>query len=529
MFTARPICTIICIIVLLSSNLYSQIRLDNWKAHTSLVNSQALEIDDEGKIWIASSGGVYSFYPDGSDFEVYRNIHQMLNINITALKSDKKSGRLYTGSNEGIVDILEPDGKWLHITDIYNQKFANPVINDFAFHGDNVFIAGGFGVAVFDSKRNVFLETAKRFADFNANNPANKITIHNDTIWVAVNDGITFADVNTTLANPSNWIGIKSNPGLFESSIKDIIINQGTVYAMSDKFITKLVDGELEEYQRSEFNLTALGVNNTNEMYFSTIFDVFKYDLSRIEIQHPGQINGFLHYSNNEYNGFIIIYNNNGIGLYLNGEYSHFLPDSPLLNTSTDLTVDQDGNLWVATDVAPNGRGFSKYDGITWKNFDLEKYPEIKTNNYHAITPLPDGRLAAASYGRGLLIIEQDDDEYNFRHFDTSNSKLFGLSANPSYIVCGKPRFDSKNNIWTPVLGEQSVGASLIAFDKEYNSYGFNNVRNPVQRHFYTLGIDLNSTKWVGGSRITGLGLMYYNERGTLDDNSDDIGGFISA
>jgi len=78
------------------------------------------------------------------------------------------------------------------------------------------------------------------------------------------------------------------------------------------------------------------------------------------------------------------------------------------------------------------------------------------------------------------------------------------------------------------MVGNESPGPSLVVFDKDYKSYGFVNPRNSIQRYFASLAIDFYGTKWVGGSRTQGLGMMYLNEKGTLTDRSDDISRMIT-
>ncbi|MBX3043573.1 MAG: hypothetical protein KIT33_03330 [Candidatus Kapabacteria bacterium] len=506
------------LIFIFNISLHSQLRLDNWKAHTSLVNTRSVDIDNSGRIWVASTGGLYTIDTDANNFKVFRNIDEMLDINISVVKIHPHSGNVYAGSENGYLDIYDENIGWTHITDIFSQRFSNPGINDIAFHGNKAYIAGGFGLAVFNIDRMVFEETIRRFSNFNTNNPVNRILIDNGNIWIATTNGIASANLNSQLANPANWNGYRSNPGLFETSIIDIAIYDGITYAMSEKFITRLVNDTLREYRSTQDRYTSIYSDESGFAY-STIFGMLDFEDRLIEIPNPESfVNGFLPYNKAGKSGYIVIYNNNGIGIFLNGNFIHYLPDSPLLNVSTDLEVDKNGNLWIATDIDPNGRGFAKFDGKTWENFTVNKYPEIKGNNYHKITAAPDGRIIVSNYGTGLLVLEPQGNEYNFRTFDTSNSKLYGLANAAGYLVCGKARVDNSGNIWVPILGNQSQGPAIVAFDKEYNSYGYTNPRNSNQRFFSSLAIDFFGTKWVGGSRIEGVGMMYVNENGSLSN-----------
>jgi ligand-binding sensor domain-containing protein len=507
---------------------FSLVRLDDWKAHTSLVYTQATEIDNLGRIWVATTGGVYSINIAGTEIEYYRNIGQMLDIDITSIKFNPATEELYIGSKNGYLDILDNEGNWSHITDILNQKFSDPRINDIAFDGDKAYIGGGFGLTVFDTKKKVFDETVRRFADFNTNIPVNRIIIENKNIWIATTSGIASANMNSILSNPDNWNGYPLKSGLFETSIKDIAIDRGICYAMSDKFITKLVDGKLEEFKQTADIFTSIISTSYTGLQYTTLFSVVDSTNNPIIMQHPDLVYGSKPFIFNNKIGYIVKYQKSGIGIYYDGDFHHFLPDSPLSNVSRDLAVDNDGNLWIATDEDPNGRGIAKFDGISWQNFTTKLYPVMGGDNYYKITVSPDGRIAAGNYGNGLLVIEPKDNDFVFKHFNRANSALTGLSGAEDYIVCGKPRFDSKNNIWVPILGNESIGPALVAFDSEYKSYGYQNTRNSNQRFFSSLAIDFYGTKWVGGSRIEGLGMLYYNEKGKFDNSLGSYSGFIT-
>lgn len=519
---------IIMLFIIMTVSIAAQVRLDNWIAHTSLVNTNSIDIDSKGNIWVATTGGLFTMSPDGSGYKVYSNINEMLDINISKVKINPNTEEVYAGSANGYLDILSPNGEWTHITDIFTQRFSNPQITDIAFWGDKAYIAGGFGLTVFDTKRMVFEETVRRFANFDANNKVNRILIDQDKIWIATKGGIAVANLNSTLANPASWKGIRSNPGLFETEILDIAISNGITYAMSEKFITKLENDTLKESRKTQDKYTSIYADDKNGFVYSTMFGMLNEQDQLIDIPHEAFVEGFAPYNYNNNSGYIVIYDNDGIGIFIDDEYKHFLANSPLLNLSNDLAVDNDGNLWMATDIDPNGRGISKFDGNKWTNFTVKSHPKIKSNNYHTITATNDGRILAGAYGAGLLVITTTANDYEFQIFDTTNSVLYGLAQAPTYLVCGKPRVDSEGNIWVPMLGNQSPGPSLVGFDKDYNSFGYINPRNTTLRYFSSLAIDFFGTKWVGGSKVQGQGMMFLNEGGTFDNRSDDRTGTIT-
>ena len=515
--------------VLFFNQVNAQFRLDNWKSHTSLFDVNSACIDNDGVIWGGSPGGIFKYNPADEESEIFTNVGSLLSNQISTISFNPAKNEIYAGTYDGYLEIYS-EGKWYHILDIKNQNFTNSEIRSIAFLGNKAFIAGGFGLTVFDTERRVFLETILKFGNFQSNTPVNKILINGDDIWLATDAGLAKAKLTSLLPDPASWTNFTVKEGLYVNLIKDIAVSNGELFVMSDKFLLKYDGLKFEEFSKGDFFSNIVSTDGSN-LFFSDYFKIFPRNQIPLDIQHPYLILGMTAASDKSGNVTIIImYQENAIGIYQNNQLKLFQPNTPKSNNVKDMTVDYNGNLWIATDLGASGRGFAKFDGTNWTNFTSKSHPEIKDNSYHRIAVDETGRVAVANYGSGLLMMTpKENNEYNYKFYNETNSELRGLSVNPNYIAIGDIRFDRNSNIWIPNLADVSNGPSLVGITTDEKSIGITNPRVANQRYFMTLGIDYSGTKWVGGSNPSGTCLMYFNDMGTFENTNDDKKGYITS
>jgi len=189
------------------------------------------------------------------------------------------------------------------------------------------------------------------------------------------------------------------------------------------------------------------------------------------------------------------------------------------------MELDSKNNLWVTTGV----RGFMKYNGSNWTYYnDYIKDVNgvnIPPNSYKKISINKNDDLYIGQRGKGLLVAESFNEDYRFKFYDETNSAFFGRGVNDelTFLEAGETEFDRNNVSWTVNWSDKNPGPVLIAKDGE-EFHSFINCAGLTKRGFLHLAIDNEGTKWLGsdlGSER--IGLVLFNENGTLEDKSDDI------
>ncbi|MBM2814180.1 MAG: putative periplasmic ligand-binding sensor domain protein [Ignavibacteria bacterium] len=500
-----------------------QKRLENWQASSSFYETLAIAIDWQSRIWVATSGGVYSFDTLTKEIKEFRNINALESLDATAIICDSVRKQIIIGSGDGVIDIYSEDKKWFHDLSIKTDRnITNRRINDFLIKDSKLFVATSFGLAIFDLEKKVFRESVFQFGNFQKETNTNKVFIQDNIIWVGTDAGIAVANIDS-ISNRFSWKNYTTADSLSDNTVLSFASYQNSVYIALKNSFGKIVSGlYVKDRDFSSIYMKSYG----NNLFISNLFSLLilpKDEL--IKIEHPGFISCF-DFGGSIDNPLIAIgYSNQGAGYFINGKFTRIPINTPKTNQFTELDIDPKGRLWASTAISTAGAGFESFDSKTWTLFNVEddKYKQILTNSYFRIKALTDGRIVASSWGTGVLIFEEKADSNIFSNYDTKNSCIKPtLPDHDTYVVMGKAEQDNNGTVWVINFGvKSSPGSVLFSIDKDNNMHCYENRLNPGNRAFLTLAIDRYGTKWLG-SEEDGLGLYYFNEMGTPDNPKDD-------
>ncbi len=504
------------IFILSISTSLSQFRLEGWEVHTSMYNIQTADVSPDGKIWAAGLGGMFSFDPATQKFELFSNINALSSLKVNKVKSDI-NGSIYIGGIEGHFDFN--DGEWHNIFDIISAGFANSTINDFLFANDKVYIAGGFGLTVFDPDELVFIEDIVRYGEFQKNSQTNAIEFYNNFIWVATESGVAMAQIAPSIADRNQWTNFTREDGLFENNVTDIKIVNGTIYVATGRTIQQFKEGKFETVSSMDepvLNLAAFG----NEIYACSENLVWSSSTGILPITHPSKINSI---TANPFNGHLIIcYSESGIGIWDYEKLQVVIPNTPVTNGISDIKASPTGDIWFAGDVE-FGKGFMRLKDGNWHNYTTKDYPEIRSNTYHRVSVDNTGVAYLSGWGTGMMKFVVADGQPQIEIFNHENSPFLGI-GDGSFVVAGETGITFDGTLWVTNYGLNTSGPVLLAY-KEGQFYSFDNCRSQTSRYYRPLAIDFFGTKWMGSDSDTGI--LFFNENNTLDNKSDDECGIL--
>ncbi len=501
------------------------VELENWHTYSSLLNSLDSDVDSQGRVWITTNGGIYSYNPADGSFDEFRNINGLLSLDVTCVAANREKKEIYFGTFDGIVEILTEDYEWTHITDIVNSNYPDRRINDIIFNNGVAYICGGFGLTTFDVEEKVFLQTPGRLGSFQPLTTANMLLIKDNVLWVATDEGIAAVDLSVSIINPNNWRNYTTENGLIEKKIKGIVSVNNEIYCFADTSIYKFTDTAFTMIKSTIVwdKIQALA-EHSGKLIYATLFSVrdlndnflYKFD----DIRDTALINNIN--VNPKTDELRILLKDAGF-VFKRDVPLQIKPESPVSNLFTNLDVDINGNLWCATDYT-GGKGFMRLNKGKWLNFTLKEYPEILTNSYGRVTCLPDGRVLLSSWGEGFLTLTQDEQDYQFKITSSDNSCLSGLPDNAEFVVTGESAYDRRSGrIWIINLAPNYLNNLLMGQNKAGEYYC---AVTRSSREFIPLVIDYSGTKWAGS--INGYGLVYFNEGNDFNNPDDDIEGIYT-
>ncbi|MDA3844178.1 MAG: hypothetical protein PF588_07420 [Candidatus Kapabacteria bacterium] len=525
----RLISFVLIISVIVSINSQAEVRLDNWQSHTSMTHAVAAVVDDEGIIWTATPGGVFSYDPAADMMKAYTNIEGLMSTDITAISANAANGNIFVGSFDGYIDIISDD-EIFHITDIAVKGYPNPIIKDIIIKDSLAYIAGGFGLTVFDVNEKVFLETVDNLGDFQQNTTVNDLLISDGKIWAATDDGIACVDLSSYKRDPAVWTNYAYENGLPKESIRHIAFHNNQLYASADTTIYVMQADTFVVWKTLKSYESITGMSSVDgDIYYATAYNIFK-NSTPLTIDRPSYYSGFAQGFIDGENRLLPLFTQSGIGILRNDDLQIISPKTSSSNLFLDMDVDSDGNLWAATGYGGFNQGFRVYDGEKWHNFDLSNYEGLPTNDYFKVFVRSDGCAVLSSWGKGYAIVKRNAGGEFVPEYFHKNTPMTPIATAESWIIAAEADEDFYGATWIINYGETSNGPVLISIDKDGSYYSFINRYSSNSRWFTELVIDFSGTKWLGCGNISGSkGMYYFNERGTPDDDSDDIYGTVTT
>lgn len=519
------------IVSLCAINLFSQeIQLTNWEAYTSMYNVNSLH-QDGNKIYAATSGGVYFADLNTDEIKQFTNVTGLSRIDAKYIIHQEESDKVFVGYNDGVFDIYKDD-EWKAIYDIHNAGFVKANINSMLPYEDKLYIAGGFGLVVFDHKDNVTIEDVKRFGDMNVGTEARTIKIHDNKIWVATSAGVVYADLDNSIANRDDWKSIIPVESFHNSDILDIEWVNDSLYATSGDRIYSWNGENLQSvFEYSTKDIFGLDSKN-GKLYFFRERDIRDYpsDVRLIKVDDP--INDIQFDDNND---DVYLATKSGLKITKQDTTLTIEPNSPLSNGIAHIHVTKDGSLWIGTGNF-TGNGVMSFRNGVWDYYNRKTNPEFEANSVINVNELKDGTITASTYGGGLYLIPPGDD-VTIENITAKNSPLIGTGGSGNFVITGDVFEDEFGNMWIVNWGNSGSGPLFVVRTPSGSYETLNNCAGSTRRVLYKTAIDFNGTKWVSsaGTDVTfagtevAVGLAYYNEMRTLSDKSDDVCGMFTV
>ncbi len=502
-------------IISFGSTANKQFQLSNWKSYTSMVSARDVVADTSGRLWVASSGGIYSVDTLTKEYHAFRNTEGLLSLDATCLSFEPVRNQLYVGTFDGYIEILQLDSMtWTHITDIQvaSTQYPRRSINRIIFHGDTALIAANFGVVLFDINRQVFIETVDHIGRLQEKTAVFDQLIHNDSLWLATEGGVLVAPLRTaTLRLPDVWktLAIRGLDSL--SNVEHLSLSSnGTLYAMTPTRLCQ-IDQDSVTVLRTQPNTYTYFISMAcidTMLYFCYSDGV--YDIHSVfqPYAHPSKLEGLRTIGTGLSQRLVALYVSSGIGILQDSSVRVYLPNSIFSNRARRMVVDNADRLWVATsNQGTEGQGFSEYDGKRWQNMNTTLYPNFYSDAVWRVSLGADSSVWASTWGQGLLRLQSANDTILIQQYTNTNSPLIGISGTPDYIVGGDAVIDHNNNTWIVNFDNTGGnGPSLVRYAADGTWTGFTNDIG-ASRNYFCSAIDASSTIWIGGP----VGLIWFN------------------
>ena len=505
------------------------VSIGNWRTH--LPYQRVIAVEPVGNlVYAATEYELFYYDKDDNSVHILNKINGLSDVGISTMGFCKSQGKLFVAYTNANVDLIDRDGNISNMSDIKDKNIVgNKSINNVFFNGDLAYVACGFGIVVFDLKREEVKDT---YYIGNQGDMVNvtDVAIFNGRIYACTDDGVYYASQNAqNLANYTAWH--------FDTSL----IHPHLAYTEMEAF-----NGKLFLNYDGGFNKDTLFVNNGNSWgYFEKDNVVQKMELRAYDDAFVVTNRYAVQVYDRNLNHTMNIYSPGGsivpLSTAIDGNHNYWIGDSQrgLVRTfdgwdNTDIKPNgtasknvfelkaSDDQVWIATGGHASNwgkrymnEGVARFDGM-WTIFNSQTTSELSNYNDYVCTatdPNDPSVTYVGTWGYGILKLKGDElvEVYN-----TENSSLDSWIADPSLVNISGLGFDSKGNLWAANTGANHL-LSVMKPNGTWKSFSLGGTTSG--NDIGVMMIDKYDYKWI--LRRSG-DILVFNDGGTIDDTSDD-------
>jgi len=331
----------------------------------------------------------------------------------------------------------------------------------------------------------------------------------------------------TNLSAPESWNTFTLSsflPPNSAQSANNLVEFSGQLLLSTSDGIYKFSNNSWQPFTLPGIKILDMKVTGTS-LYAISTSQLFRYS--------NGQVTTLLTNANTSFSSLSVaadqtVYISTAQGLleFKNSRSRYLFPNGPAGNLFVNLSIDPAGNLWVATGKNLAGKGFFKFDGNNWTQFNKASYPILPSNDFYNVFAAPDSAVYLSNWGGGVTVFKNN----NFQVYNASNSTLIGIPNDVNFIAVPDAKTDSKGNLW--ILNAQSASRkplSVLQKNKPWVNFSFSNPSLTENDNLDKLVIDQFDTKWFTVAIKGRFGLYYFNESNTMDNLTDDTQGFLNT
>lgn len=524
---------LLALIIMMASSLASfaqdGVSIGNWRTH--LPYQKVIDVEPVGnKIYAATPFELFYYDTQDNSINILNKINGLSDIGISCIGYNESQRKLLVAYTNANVDLICSDGTIKNMSDIKDKNIiGNKSINNVFFNGDLAYVACGFGIVVFDLKKEEVKDTYYIGNQGDAVNVTD-VVIYNGRIYASTDDGVYYADLGATnLANHAAW------------HFDNTLLHPHLAYTEMAVFANKLYlnyDGG--------FNADTLFVLSGNQWGYFDKTDVAQ----KMELR--------------TYSDRLITTNRYGVRVFdqnLNEMLNIYSPGGSIEPLST--AMDPSGNYWIGDtkrglvktsdswnnmDVKPNGpasqnvfelqacgdqvwiatgghasnwskrymkEGVARFDG-SWTILNRTTLPDFDGYSDFVCTatdPKDPSVTYVGTFGKGVLKFKDND---LVEVYDNSNSTLDIWVQDHNLVNISGLAFDSKGNLWVANTGATNL-LSVMERNGTWHSFNLGGSLSGID--VGTLLIDDNDYKWIirrGGE------LIVFNDNKTFENPNDD-------
>lgn len=508
-------------------------------------------------IYCCCSSGVFSYNLSDNSLQRYNKVTGLSDIGCTVARYNTSTNTLVIGYSDGNIDLMT-NNQVINIADLKNSSaLGSKAINNIYLYNNLAYISCGQGLMIVDLNQAIILEVCNIGPSGSALNIYSSTIYNNDTVFVATEEGVQYAALNSNLSDYRNWHAVPTN--ILPKGIYNGIITCGSkVYAsFSRRLTTDLSVGDtLYSYSSGKWSRNSIDagtdniyslqsnvVNNVPYVVYSGNTQVNVFDTLGHSIYHvydygfkkePAPKDATL---DNTMNLWMADANYGLVQCNTSNYASNYFPPGPFSNSMFALAA-QGSTLYIApggydgsyNPLSIGGIGVSEYNDNSWTHLIDNAVPDTLLDLCCiAIDPKNSSHAFVGSYGNGIV---EFDTSALINVYNTSNTNgmlknLYDAKHIHTYSLrIGGLGYDSIGNLWASVSNVDTCLA-VKKSDGTWQSFNFKGIPNfPGVAKITNLLVTKSGAKWV---IFPGDGILAYQDNGSFSNPNYSNSVFITG
>lgn len=522
----------IVLILILSGILFTSnaqdIPIGTWQDHLSYNNGVSVTYGN-GVAYCASQSAVFSYDNNEKTIERMNLISGLSDIEVSSIKYNPYNSKLILGYKNGNLDIIDQNKNIANLSFIKNNSNVSGIksINDIYLVNQFAYLSTGFGIVVVNTDKNEVTDTYM-FGNLGAAVYTNAVTFDNNYIYAATNEGVFFADKNSTnLADYNEWSKLTD---LGNSNYTNIVNFSGNLVVSKDNStwgadsVLRFNGGSWVNFTPYPININKLGIFNNNLLISGSGVIIYDQGFNNTGVlyTHGGAFSIDAAETHMDGNGnYWIAHKTQGLLKQRdNSDVLRIVPNSPNSSNSFALDVNE-GLTWVTS----GGYGIFRSSAMFnyRENFEWKPVSNSLTNPTNgspisdlvsvAINPENTSQVFVGSWNAGLLEFNNGNltTLYNAQN-SILDSVFYGITA-----ISGIT-FDQNNNLWVTCSYSTDILAIKTPSNNWYN-FSFPGLTTQFSEYKKVL-VDKNDFVWIVDSKGSKIITFDYNR--SLDNKNDD-------
>jgi ligand-binding sensor domain-containing protein len=522
------------ILLACSGNLLQIVSSQNtgkWHSYLAYNNTTSVA---EGNtfVYALADGSLYSYGKEDNSLRYYSKENGLSDNRISTINFHSEENILIIAYTNGNIDLMKENNSVYNLPFILNSShIQDKTIYSVYNYKETTYLATAFGIVALDVKKKEIKET------YRLNQSISSIVVHEDMIYALTPGGIQKAALKDNLIDPGNW---HDHPVTTSGEVKDTVLQLCTFrnvlcFLIKNKGIYYQSGNEIQQLL-SHTAINNIKVENQKLIAFSS-GELFIY--SSFTEKDKGNITGIADISSlKDQTTFWLATGEKGlIGIRKKAADQYEILTENISNNGPKRNLNafmrmQNNKLYIAgggrwTDRFDNRGTVMIYDTDSLKWNNLKDFSGFRDATCIAVDHKDEHHFFVSSWGEGVYEFKDGGLLKLYNHKNSSLSTIIpNTPSENNYIRVEGVCFDKDNNLWMTNTEVSNV-ITVLKADGTWTKLPYSAISNPTLAD--KILIASNGHKWVNLVRGEKSGIFVFDDKGTIDNTSDDISHYYNA